>query len=158
MGDALLGLGRLDEAASAYERSRGLRRQLDQEYLAVEPVAGLACVFLRQDNLTEALELVEEILDQMAPATRDAEMPQACERVWQALEGVDEPFWVYLTCYRVLQAASDPRAHGLLLFAHGLLLEHSNRVEDHDLRRSFFENVPAHRDLVRVWEQRGSQA
>jgi hypothetical protein len=64
------------------------------------------------------------------------------------LEGADEPFRIYLTCYRVLCAAGDPRAAAVLDTALARLLEQAERINDMDARRSFLDNVPAHRELL----------
>jgi hypothetical protein len=70
-----------------------------------------------------------------------------------SLEGTDEPFRVYLTCYQVLKANQDPRAQEILTTAHNLLQEHAGNTTDEEMRRSFLENVPAHRELVREWAE-----
>jgi serine/threonine protein kinase len=48
---------------------------------------------------------------------------------------------------KVLQAARDPRAGEFLTTAHTLLQEQAAKITDDDLRRSFLENVPAHREI-----------
>jgi hypothetical protein len=68
-----------------------------------------------------------------------------------SLDGTDEPFRVYLTCYRVLQATGDPRAEEILDRAHRLLRERASRIGDESLWRSFLENVAAHGEIVREW-------
>lgn len=66
----------------------------------------------------------------------------------ETLEGTGDPFWVYLTCYRVLRACQDPRAPEILAAAHTLLQERAARIGDQDLRRSFLGSVPAHREIM----------
>jgi adenylate cyclase len=134
LGHALAGLGHLSEAADAYRQSLGLRRDLGQPHLAMEPRAGLARVSLAQNDLTQAQTHVEEILGFLEDNT---------------LDGTEEPFRVYLTCYHVLHANQDPRAQVLLTTAHSLLQDQAAKIEDEALRRSFLENVPAHREIVR---------
>jgi hypothetical protein len=79
---------------------------------------------------------VETILEQM--------------RARPTLDGTDEPLRVYLTCYRVLSASQDPRAGEVLDAAYRLLQERATHIDDEDLRRSFLENVAAHREIVRL--------
>jgi hypothetical protein len=55
---------------------------------------------------------------------------------------------IYLTCYRVLQANADPRAEEILCTAHNLLQERAAKIDDEELRRSYLENVAAHREIV----------
>ena len=134
MGYALMGLGRLAEAADAYERAQTLRREMGQPNLAMEPLAGLACVALAQGDLPQARRHVAEILEHLETGT---------------LDGTDEPCQVYLTCYRVLRAArEDSLAQAILSKAHSLLQEWAARISDEGLRRSFLENVAAHREIV----------
>jgi hypothetical protein len=66
----------------------------------------------------------------------------------QGLIGAEEPFRVYLTCYRFLKASQDPRAEDVLRTAHRLLDERAARIGDEELRRSFLENVAAHREIL----------
>jgi hypothetical protein len=68
-----------------------------------------------------------------------------------------EPVRIYLTCYRFLLANGDPRAKEILDAAHHLLQERADTIEDEDLRRSYLENVPAHREIVVLWEETSSQ-
>ncbi len=67
--------------------------------------------------------------------------------------GVDEPFYIYLTCLRVLAATHDARALSLLQTAHALLERYANRITDARLRRSFLENVPIHQALWEAYAQ-----
>jgi len=138
LGHALAGLGRLEEAAGAYQQALALRRELNQPNLATEPLAGLARVSLAQGDLPWAQARVEEILDYLAGHT---------------LDGAEEPFLVYLTCYRILRASEDPRAQKVLATACCLLQDQANRIGDEKLRRSFLENVAAHREILSEWAQ-----
>jgi len=133
LGHALTSLGHLTEAADAYRRALALRQELGQHNLAMESRAGLAHVSLAQGDLTQAQAQVEEISSYLESNT---------------LDGTDEPFRVYLTCYRVLHANQDPRAGDILNTAHRLLRERAARISDEELRRSFLENVAAHREIV----------
>jgi len=133
LGHALLGLGRLEEAAEAYQNSVALRRELDQPNLATEPLAGLARVALAQRDLARAQAHVEEILSHLETGT---------------LHGTIAPFEVYLTCYRVLRARQDSRAQEILATAYNLLQERAAKITDEEMRRSFLENVAAHREIV----------
>jgi DNA-binding SARP family transcriptional activator/predicted ATPase/Tfp pilus assembly protein PilF len=133
LGHALKGLGRLAEAAEVYQQALALRQELGQPNLAIEPLAGLARVSLAQGDALQAQAQVEEILNHIETGT---------------LDGTDEPLRVYLTCYRVLVASQDLRAQGILSAAHRLLQERAAKIGDEDLRRSYLENVPAHREIL----------
>lgn len=69
------------------------------------------------------------------------------------LHGTEQPLLDYLICYRVLQAADDPHAGKVLEEAYELLHEFAGKMTDQDLRRSFLENVAAHRELVQEYER-----
>jgi hypothetical protein len=101
----------------------------------MEPLAGLARACLGQGEVAQAQVHVEEILEHL-----DLE--------GNTLDGTDEPFRVYLTCYRVLCANGDPRAEDILDTAHRLLQERASKIDDEELRHSFLENVPYHREIV----------
>jgi hypothetical protein len=58
-----------------------------------------------------------------------------------------------LTCYKVLEAASDPRAQGVLAASHDLLLKQADNIPDAALRQSFLCNIPEHREIVDVRSQ-----
>ena len=64
-----------------------------------------------------------------------------------------EPLRIYLTCYRVLLANGEPSAGKVLGAAHRLLQERAAKIDEEDLRRSFLENVAAHREIVKEWEE-----
>ncbi len=73
------------------------------------------------------------------------------------LDGTDEPVLVYLTGYRVLCAGQDPRAQDILTAGYNILQEQAAKIGDERLRRSFLENVAAHRELVAAWTNAESQ-
>ena len=141
LGHALMGLGHLTEAAAAYWQAHALRRELRQPNLAMESLAGLAGVSLAQGRPALAQEQVEEILAHL-------EVHDASIGLGYSLEGSTDPLQVYLTCYRVLSANQDPRAEQVLMTAHSVLQEQASKIDDGRLRRSFLENVPAHREIV----------
>jgi len=64
--------------------------------------------------------------------------------VENSLDGTDEPFQIYLTCYRVLQAHDDARAPALLAEARQLLDRRAKLLPDEETRQAFLSDVPAH--------------
>ncbi len=130
------GLGQWEAAATAYQPALALRQALGQPALAAEVRAGLARVGLAQGELAQARVQVEEAfsyLQSHGPA------------------GTEEPLRLYLSCYRVLQAAHDPRAREVLHAARGLLEAWAARLPDAEQRCAFLENVAVHRELRREW-------
>jgi predicted ATPase len=138
LGHALTGLGNLKEAAESYQQALALRHELGQHNLAMESLAGLARVSLAQGDLEQAQTQVKEILAYLETET---------------LDGTEEPFRVYLTCYRVLCTNQDPRAKTILNTAYHLLQEQVAKISDEETRRSFLENVAAHREIVSEWRK-----
>jgi len=150
LGHTLVGLGRLAEAVPAYRQALALRRGLGQHNLALEPLAGLARVALAQGGLTQAL--VEEILGHLETRTPSTALRRdSGQGSGHALDGTAEPFRVYLTCYRVLKANRDPRAQAILTTAYNLLQERVADIKDEASRRSFLENLVAHREILSEW-------
>jgi len=139
LGHALAGLEQIEESADAYHQAVTTLRAAGRNNQAIEAVAGLARVALAQNNLSQAQTRVEEILQYLQ------EHP--------LLPGTDEPFRVYLTCYQVLLALQDARAGELLQKACRLLQERAAGIQDERLRRSFLENVAAHRELLTALER-----
>ncbi len=139
---ALVGLDRPAEAIAAYQESLALRRRSSAPHLVAEPLAGLARVALGQGDLQKARQYVEELVRYME------EHAQPADRM-HGLANTEEPFQVYLTCYEVLQALHDPRAATILAAAHGMLQGRATRIACEEERRSFLENVAAHRKIVR---------
>jgi len=139
LGHTLEGLEHMAETADAYQQALDMRRESGEPHLAMESLSGLARVSLAQGDLQLAQAQVKEILDYLETNT---------------LDGTDEPFRVYLTCYRVLRANQDLRAQDILNKAHCLLQEQAAKISDEGLRRSFLENVAVHREIIRAWKNR----
>ncbi|MGD9405823.1 MAG: AAA family ATPase, partial [Anaerolineae bacterium] len=137
LGHVLGTLGNQDQARRAYEQALDLRREMHQEAEATEARAGLARLFLAGGDLARAMGYVGDVLHYLENGT---------------LEGTEQPLLVYLTCYRVLQAAADARAAEILKEGYQLLQEIAGKLTDLELRRSFLENVAAHRELAQEYE------
>ena len=101
---------------------------------------GLAAIALAQGNLAEAMAPMDDILDYLAT---------------HILSTIDEAAWIYLTCYRILQAADDPRAQPTLEAAYNFIQDIAMRMDDARLRASFLQNVRFNREIVAAWEGRG---
>jgi len=140
LGHALVGLGRLAEATDAYRQALVLRHELGQHHMAMETLAGLANVSLVQGDLHQAQTQVDEILSYLDQGN--------------SLGGTEEVCRIYLTCYHVLRANQDPRAKAFLDTTHCLLQERAAKISDEEMRRSFLENVTAHREIIKAWKSR----
>lgn len=133
LGHARSGAGQWAEAAEAYEQSLAVWRVLGWLNPPVEARAGLAGVALERGDLERALAQVEAILAHLYE---------------HSLDGALEPFRVYLSCCRVLEARGDPRAREVQVAAQRLLQERAGRIEPEELRRSFLQDVPVHRRIL----------
>jgi hypothetical protein len=125
-------------AKAHYRAALAGARQNNFSGYALEALAGLAVVALAQGEPTQAQRLVSDVL-----AALDAE----------ALAQANEPFRIYLTCYRVLQATGDQRATPLLVQAHQRLQQLAARITDEALRHSYLHTVPIHRELIAAFDQ-----
>jgi len=136
---ALAGLSRLDVARDAFDEALAIRRELGQEVLCLDDLAGLARVALAQGDTSRALAHIEEIVAWLAG---------------NSPEGMEFPVLVYLSGYQVLQAAADAeRAKAMLEAGYKLLQERANRIQDQMLRNRFLENVPFNRDLLAAYQK-----
>jgi tetratricopeptide (TPR) repeat protein len=138
MGLAHAALGHFTEAEDLHQRALSQRRELGLVPQAMDTLAGLADLHLVQGDLAGAGAHVEEILGYLAAG--------------HSLEGTAEPIWIYLTCYRVLQANQDPRAPDILRTGRDTLLERAAKFKDEETQRSYLENVAAHREILSAWQ------
>ncbi len=138
IGHILRDTGQLDQAEAHYFQALSLHRELGRLQYEPEELAGLADVALLQQKLPQAREYVRQIV---AILTRNP-----------TLDGSEEPFRVYLTCYEVLKAVGDPEANSLLRHAHDLLTRRSAQILDSETRRKFIENNPWHPIVLSLWK------
>ena len=115
-----------------YSQALAIYTALDKPIFAVEALAGIANVALKQNEYAGALQQVEAILPVLAEAP---------------YVGINEPFYTYWICYCVLSALQDERATSLLYCAYQLLLAYAGAIHDDRLRRSFWDNVAVHGEV-----------
>jgi class 3 adenylate cyclase/tetratricopeptide (TPR) repeat protein len=138
IGNVLRDTGNLAQAEAHYHQALALHREVGRAQYEPEDLASLADVALLQQKLPQALTYVREILPLLTQTP--------------TLDGSEEPFRVYLTCYHVLTAANDPAAYPLLQQASELLLARSARLLDPQMRRKFLENNPWHMEVLDLWK------
>ena len=126
----------MDKAKAAYHQALALLRDIGFSHAAMEAIAGLARVCLAQGDLAQAQAHAEEVLTYLET---------------RSLGGTLEPVRLYLTCYRVLSVNDDPRADDILGEGFRLLQERAAQISDESKRRSYLENVAAHREIVREY-------
>jgi DNA-binding SARP family transcriptional activator/predicted ATPase/Tfp pilus assembly protein PilF len=133
LGHAWASRQQLDSAEEAYRRALALHRDLQQYNLAMESLAGLARCALAHDDRARALSWTEMILTHLVQGN---------------LEGTDEPFWVYLTCYKTLKANNDRRATPLLQQTRTQLLEQADKIGQTEAREIYLNRNEIHREIL----------
>ncbi|MCE7987710.1 MAG: hypothetical protein DYG89_41635 [Caldilinea sp. CFX5] len=141
IGHAQRQVGQLMAAASAYQQALALYTTIQRPDLATEAMAGLAAIAQQQGDQPQALHLADTLLGQLAE---------------QPTVGLDEPFFLYLTCYQILAAAHDPRATALLQQGQRVLQRYADQIISDSLRRSFWENVPIHTALHQAYSHQSA--
>jgi tetratricopeptide (TPR) repeat protein len=132
------GLGNLEHAADSYQHALILALELRLPDCYAKPAqTGLAAVALAQSNLAKAQASLDEILHYLETTH---------------LSTLDEIFWIYLTCYHILQASADPRTWTTLEAAYNLLQEIAARIDDEISRASFLQKVHFNREIVELWD------
>jgi tetratricopeptide (TPR) repeat protein len=133
-GLALDQAGDLPEARRFYEASLEIRRQLGQDALILDSLAGLLRVALGTDERDEARSLLAEIESRVAA---------------RGVEGVEQAGWLYLTLVRATLAVdAHARAAGYLDEAVGSIRERADRMTDATMRASYLTNIRSHRELL----------
>jgi predicted ATPase/DNA-binding SARP family transcriptional activator len=143
LGHLQVTLQQWDAASAIYQIAAAHHTKRGNRAMAAEPQAGLAQIALAQGDLVGAQAQVEAILPVLA------EYPRA---------GFNDPFFIYLTCYRVLAANGDERAGTLLQQGYDLLQQAAAALDD-ESRQRFLTAVPVHRDLITAYaEQQARRA
>ena len=148
IADALSGQYRWEEAEALYLEALEMVQDLqpDRWVLGVQAraFAGLGRTALAQGCLAEARDYACRVLDYLNshPDYQD----YACEG----------KYYIYWSILPVLQAAGDPRAGDVLGFAYRALQEQAARIPTDDARRMYLENIPWHREIVKLYEAKAS--
>lgn len=144
LGKTLLGLHRFDEAETAYRQALTLTKQKSgctDRWLAQ---AGLAQLYLNLQQPKQAAIQLEGLEPFLVSLALD--------------DPYEQPFSLVWTCYRVFSANHDPRAQVILQRGYHLLMEQAAKIDSQALRRSFLENIPAHRAIVEAAKPTNSPA
>ena len=142
LGHAQTDLQRWSAAAQTYEAAINAYTKIGNHLVAAEAQAGLAQIALAQGDRIGALAQIEVLLPVLG------QEPHA---------GYHDPFFIYLTGYRVLVANGDPRAATLLQQGYDLLHQDAAAL-DAESRHRFLTAVPLHRDLVTAYRALSAQS
>jgi predicted ATPase len=139
LGHVLAGLNQPARAADYYREAVVIRRKLKQTHRAIEPMAGLAQIYLAQGKQSEAMIEVREIWRYIKQ---------------HGLIGIQEPFHVCLVCYQVAVANGDEAtAESILQTAYQQLQEQASKLESAKFRDSYLQKVVAHEQIVTTWQK-----
>ncbi len=95
----------------------------------------------------------------MLKADSEYSNDEYAKEIWEYLEnnggtGLEFPVLVYLTCVDTYTRLGDMETAKVVLKAcYNELTSKANRISDVIWRKSFMENVPAHRELIKKWEE-----
>jgi predicted ATPase/class 3 adenylate cyclase len=142
LGYAHLGLGNFKNATHGFQSALDIRHSLNQQTLALEPLAGLARVELEKGDPATALMHVERILSHLAAGGN--------------FKGTEEPLRIYLTVYLSLVTNHDARAGQVLEDAHTLLSEQVSKIQEQVHKKMFIQNVPWRRRIEDLWQQKSA--
>ena len=132
----------LESATQSYTQASQIWQQLGSAAFEAEARAGLAQCALAQGKNVQAQALIEALLPRLLSG--------------QPI-GLDEPFFVYLTAYRILFAGQDERAIAILTSAYQQLQRYVAHIDD-ALRSPFLEKVTVHRELHHACMRAGLQS
>lgn len=135
LGLALEGFEHWSEAAAAYEEAKVIRQQIGQHSYAMDDVAGLARIALRQNNLTKAVSLAAEANEWLTE---------------HGSEGMEHPLRLYLTLAEVQRANGRfMESKQMLQAAMRMVHEQAERISEEAVRKSFLADGPLHQLLFK---------
>jgi len=137
LGHAWASSEQLADAKTAYTSAITLRRQMQQWHLITEPLADLAMLELTQGHVESARKHINEILAYIEDIS---------------LDNIREPFNVYVACVHILRLTDPELAADLRREAYHVLQTRAAKISDMTLQRAYLENIPSHREIVRLWE------
>ncbi|MCB0184186.1 MAG: AAA family ATPase, partial [Caldilineaceae bacterium] len=120
LGHARAAVGQWAAATAAFQQALAALEQFGKDTLAAEPQAGLAQIALSQGDQAGALTRIEIILPVLTEQSRT---------------GYNNPYFIYLTCYRVLAASGDPRATTILRQGYELLQQDAAQLDEESRQR-----------------------
>lgn len=132
LGDIGLALGKLAEAEQQYQQVIAARQKIARGAVLYEGWAGLAEVALQQGHLQKAQTWVQAILP----------------LIFNEQISGENPFRVYLVCYRVLAKVGDSRADEVLRLAVSKLQVQAELLTEPAARKRFLYGLASHRGVM----------
>ncbi len=137
LGHILLKQKEFAQSKKAYQQALDIWQEMGQTNLSIEARASLANVALHQNDFPLAKEHINNVL-QHIDAGND-------------LDGAENLFQIYLTCYETLMDFNIPRATQLLTTAYTLLQERAAIIINREIRNSFLNNVSVHHAILEAY-------
>ncbi len=128
-------------AAHAYQQAWRILEELSDLTALFYLRAKLAYILLKQGNVPQAQDYVDEVLAHEA----------SHGSLWSTDEG---PVIIYMHCWKVLHVVGDPRADRVLDAAYAVLQQQTARIADEALRQTFLQNKRENRELIAAWGQK----
>ena len=135
IGQAALALSQFDEATAAYDQALLIQRDLEQADWVMDSLAAQLRIAMAQGRSLAADAGLTAGL---------AELLEYLET--SAIHDNDDPFAVYLTVYRALQATADPRADTFLRKACDLLQTKAEVLGE--AKGQFLTGIASHQALL----------
>jgi hypothetical protein len=133
----------LNEAGEAYQEALEIRREQGHPSLILESLAGLVELSLHDADSSQSVLQAEQIWSSLSNPESDI------------LNETDDPFWLYLTCYRAFSARQDPRALQVLSGAYEQLSRLASKIPSEHEREIFLNSFPSHREISQAWTEKG---
>lgn len=143
-GHIELALDNLPLALRTYEEALALRRDLREESLSIDALAGLSQIALRQGDTAQAIAYVDEIMTWLTE---------------NRAAGVEFPIQVFWRCYLVTQKAEQEGKRGtassseILQKGYQLLCQTASQIRDSQMRQTFLKSVLFNRSLLCEWKE-----
>ncbi len=131
LGYIHLEMGNPEKAKEAFDKGRSLRIKMNIESFEMMDVSGLARAELESGNTDEALALSGLAIETLAK--------------YDTVEDLQRAFFNHAL---ILDKAGNPReAEKYLEKARKIVHERADKIEDADLKKTFLEQVPLHREI-----------
>lgn len=139
LGRAALALGQAETAWAAYQRALDLSLVMGGA-IRFDAGAGRALAALQLGRTADATHWVEELLVHLDGGGM--------------LDGVEEPRFVLLSAYRILERGADGRRSRLLEDAYRNVQSAAAAIADARLRENFLTRVAENREIIAAWQVR----
>ncbi|MEM7534141.1 MAG: tetratricopeptide repeat protein [Chloroflexota bacterium] len=178
LGEGLLVEGKLAQAQDHFQQSLTMSQEAQDDYTSVDTLTKLGWVAYQRCDYTQMRTFYHEL--STAAQGRNAPHYQAESQAGTALAHAlathqwaeveiapcidyiknepnllipNSPFRLHLLCYHLLTLMEEPYAETLMHIAYEQLQDLASLIEEETWRESYLENVPEHREVVRLYAE-----